>query len=200
MSGIELRDNTLVVRREPNQLDELAIAFSELLDQIGITHVYITGYVSILAGRARSTEAVDVLIEPIDESTAEELATMLETEGYWGPVMPLTSMYEMLANGDPIWVAPTGQVTPHLELKIVGDEFDRASLSHAITAQIDGKSIPIGPLELQIAYKLSLGAQKDIEDAVHLYTLFEETLSGSRLETWVHRLDVDAEYDRLRDA
>lgn len=31
-----------------------------------------------------------------------------------------------------------------------------------------------------------------------LYTLFAETLSASRLETWVSRLDVEAEYDRLR--
>lgn len=200
MSGIELRDETLFVEREPNQLDELAIAFSEILDRIGIEHVYIAGYVSILAGRARSTEDVDVLIEPIDEPTADELTTALTTEDYWGPAMPLTSMYEMLANGDPIWVAPTDQVTPHLEVKVVRDEFDRASLSNAISAQIAGESIPIGPLELQIAYKLYLGAQKDIEDAVHLYTLFRETLTPSRLETWVSRLDVEAEYDRLRHA
>lgn len=198
MSGIELRGETLVVEREPNQLDELAIAFSEILDQVGIEHVYIAGYVSILAGRARSTEDVDVLIEPIDEPTADRLATTLDEAGYWGPAMPLDSVYEMITNGDPIWVAPSEQVTPHLEVKIVQDEFDQASLSHAITAQIDGNSIPIGPLELQIAYKLYLGAQKDIEDAVHLYTLFAETLSASRLETWVSRLDVEAEYDRLR--
>lgn len=99
MSGIELRGETLYVERAPNQLDELAIAFSEILDQVGIEHVYIAGYVSILAGRARSTEDVDVLIEPIDKATADELATTLGTEGYWGPAMPLTSMYEMLENG-----------------------------------------------------------------------------------------------------
>lgn len=85
-------------------------------------------------------------------------------------------------------------------MKTVNDEFDQASLSSALSAQIDGESIPIGPLELQIAYKLSLGAQKDIEDAVHLYTLFEETLSAPQLETWVSRLDVEAEYDRLKHA
>lgn len=73
MSGIELRDKTLIVRREPNQLDELAIEFSEILDRFSIDHVYIAGYVSILAGRARSTEDVDVLIEPIDEETVEDL-------------------------------------------------------------------------------------------------------------------------------
>lgn len=200
MSGIELRDETLYVDRELNQLDELAIAFSDILDQVGIEHVYIAGYVSILAGRARSTEDVDVLIEPIDEATAETLTTHLEAENFWGPAMPLSALYSMLENGDPIWVAPADQITPHLEVKTVRDEFDQASLSQAITAQIGSESIPIGPLELQVAYKLYLGAQKDIEDAVHLYTLFEETLSAARLERWAQRLEVEAEYERLTQA
>ncbi|MFB6121247.1 MAG: hypothetical protein ABEJ68_09050 [Halobacteriaceae archaeon] len=150
MSGIELRDDVLVVEREPNRLDELA--------------------------------------------------TALEEEGFWGPAMPLSSMYELLDHGDNIWVAPEDQITPHLEVKFVRDEFDRASIDNAMTAAIGDERIPIGPLELQIAYKLSLGAQKDVEDAVHLYTLFEEDLSGSRLNEWATRLGVENEYDRLKRA
>ena len=200
MGGIDLRNGMLVVEREPNHLDELAIDFSHILRRFDISHVYIAGYVSILAGRARSTEDIDVLIERVDEETAQTLAAALDESGFWGPAMPLTSLYEMLDNGDNIWVAPEDQITPHLELKFVRDEFDRASLEKAIRARIDGNVIPIGPLELQIAYKLHLGAQKDIEDAVHLYTLFEESLSGPRLEEWVRRLDVEDEYDRLKRA
>lgn len=200
MGGIELRNGTLIVEREPNRLDELALSFSDLLDQFDIEHVYIAGYVSILAGRARSTEDVDVLIERIDEETAGKLTETLDDKGFWGPAMPLSSMYEMFDAGDNIWVAPDDQVTPHLEVKFARDEFDRASLENAITARIDDAEIPIGPLELQVAYKLHLGAQKDIEDAVHIYTLFEESLSESRLEEWVTRLDVEAEYERLKRA
>lgn len=182
MSGIELRGDTLVVRRDPNHLDELAVAFSSILDRFEIAHVYVAGYVSILTGRARSTEDIGVLIEDIDRETAGELASVLEESGYWGPAVPLTSFYDNLANGTNIWVAPDEQVTPHLEVKFARDEFDRASLENAITARIDDDAIPIGPLELQIAYKLTLGAQKDVEDAVHLYSLFEESLSVARLE------------------
>ena len=66
MGGIELRNGTLVVGREPNRFDELAIGFTGILDRFDIEHVYVAGYVSILAGRARSTEEVDVLIERVD--------------------------------------------------------------------------------------------------------------------------------------
>lgn len=200
MSGIELRNGTLTVRRAPNQLDELAIAFSEQLDRFDIEHVYVAGYVAILTGRARSTEDIDVLIEPIDEETTDKLVEVLDAEGFWGPAMPLSSMFEMLENGDNIWVAPNDQMTPHLEVKFTRDEFDRASVKSNITARIGNNEIPIGPLELQIAYKLYLGTRKDIEDAVHLYTLFEESLSDTRLEEWVNRLGVKDEYDRLKRA
>jgi hypothetical protein len=200
MDGIELRNGTLVVGREPNRLDELAIGFTEILDRFDIEHVYIAGYVSILAGRARSTEDVDVLIERIDEETADGLATELDEAGFWGPAMPLTSMYEVLDNGEDIWVAPDDQITPHLEVKFARDEFDRASLENAITARIGGEAIPIGPIELQIAYKLHLGSRTDVEDAVHLHALFEESLSVARLEEWTTRLGVEDEYERLERA
>ncbi len=39
---------------------------------------------------------MDVLIERIDEETADELAATLDEEGFWGPAMPLPSTYEML--------------------------------------------------------------------------------------------------------
>lgn len=64
--------------------------------------------------------------------------------------------------------------------------------------QLAAHAFRIGPFELQIAYKLYLGSKTDIEDAVHLYSVFEETLSVPRLEAWVSEFGVTAEYDRLK--
>lgn len=200
MGGIEFADDTLVVDRQPNELDELALSFSTILSVHAVEHVYVAGYVAILAGRARSTQDIDVLLAPTDESTIDAIAADLETQGYWGPAMPLEDMHGMLSDDEPIWIAREGEVAPHLEVKYVADRFDRASLTGAISARIAGKSLPIGPLELQIAYKLYLGTDTDFEDAVHLYTLFEETLSMPALERWVDALDVKSDYDRLVDA
>lgn len=200
MAGISLRDGELVVGREPNRLDDLAIDFSSLLDELGVEHVFVAGYVAILAGRARSTEDIDVIVEPLSAGETSALVARLQEHDYWGPAMPLDSMYENLEAGTNIWVAPDGEMTPHLEVKFPTDEFDRASLDNAIEARIGGETVPIGPLELQIAYKLYLGGQKDFEDAAHLYTLFGESLSTAQLETWAKRLSVTDRYDRLRNA
>lgn len=197
MGGIELRDGTLVVDREPNDLDELAIRFSSILDDVGIDHVFVSGYVAILTGRARATEYIDVLLEHTPPDTIDRLVAKLKDRGLWGPAMPLDSMNEMLE--DNIWIARDGEMIPHLEAKYVSDEFDRASLENRITARLTSvdAELPIGPLELQIAYKLYLDTPKDFEDAVHLYSLFDENLSTPELERWVEKLGVEDDYDRL---
>jgi len=200
MGGIELRDGTLLVEREPNDLDELAILFSTLLDEVGIGHVFISGYVAILTGRARATEDIDVLLARTTSDKIDRLVTKLEDNGLWGPAMPLDSMEEMLE--DNIWVARDGEMVPHLEAKFVSDEYDRASLENRITAKLISvnEELPIGPLELQIAYKLYLGTPKDFEDALHLHSLFEESLSTPALERWVTNLGVEGDYERLKQA
>lgn len=200
MGGIEFDDGELLVERDPNELDELAIEFTAILNDLDIQHVYVAGYIAILTGRSRATEDVDVLIERFDESRITRLVDRLTDEGMWGPAMPLDDMYDMLANGDNIWIAPDDQVIPHIEAKFVRDESDLASLQNAITAHIADADLPIGPLEIGIAYKLYLGSQKDFEDAVHLYTLFEETLRSEELERWVKKLGVESDYERLRTA
>jgi len=197
MSGVRISDGELVVEREPNALDELAIQFSELLDIAGIDHVFIAGYVAILTGRARATNDIDVLIEKRSESAIESLVGTLEEAGFWGPAMPLENMYSSLSNGTNIWVAPDGQMTPHLEVKFPTDAYDRASLDGAMTARVGTSAVPIGPLELQIAYKLFLGGEKDLEDAAHLHGLFGETLRESELLHWVETLEVKDRYDQL---
>ncbi|MFB6137044.1 MAG: hypothetical protein ABEJ42_01710 [Halobacteriaceae archaeon] len=197
MGGVSLTDGTLVVEREPNRLDELAIPFSELLADRDVDHVFVSGYLAILAGRPRGTNDVDVIVERLDRDAVDALVEEFDAAGYWGPAMPLEEMYGNLDAGTNIWVAPDGEMTPHLEVKFPTDPYDRASLSNAITAEIGDATIPVGPIDLQIAYKLSMGAQKDFEDAAHLYTMFHETLSTERLEHWVERLGVTEEYARL---
>ncbi|MFC7114694.1 hypothetical protein ACFQH2_06600 [Natronoarchaeum sp. GCM10025703] len=140
------------------------------------------------------------MLEPIDEAESERLAERLKREGMWGPAMPLDDLHMMLSDGDNIWVAPDEQVIPHIEAKFVDDEADRASLDQAITARVGDAELPVGPLELQIPYKLYLGTRTDIEDAAHLVALFEESLRTEELEKWVRKLAVEDDYDRLRSS
>ncbi len=198
MAGVELRGGALYVERPPNELDELAIETSGILDRLGIAHAFISGYVAILTGRSRGTEDIDLLLEQVDGGSIDRLADTLREHDMWGPAMPLSRMDEMLV--DHIWVARDGEMLPRLEMKCVSDRFDEASVANRIPAHIGDATIPVGPIELQIAYKLWMGSRIDVEDALHLFGLFEESLSAAKLEYWVGELEVEEEYERLQRA
>jgi len=46
-------------------------------------------------------------------------------------------------------------------------------------------------MELQIAFKLYLGSDKDIEDALHLWEMFKESLNMELFNGFVKRLGVE---------
>ena len=83
-----------------------------------------------------------------------------------------------------------------MEVKFAKDDLDFYSLGNRIKVMLNGAEIHIGPLELNIAFKLKLGTDKDIEDARFLYKLFEEKLSKEKLLSFVGLLKVE---DKARE-
>ncbi len=52
----------------------------------------------------------------------------------------------------------------------------------------------ISPLELQIAFKLYLGSEKDELDARHLYGIFKNDIDIRLLKTFIGKLNVKQKY------
>ena len=55
----------------------------------------------------------------------------------------------------------------------------------------NGEKLKTSEIELQIAFKLSLGSDKDFEDARHLYNIFKEHLNTNLLRRQVSELKVE---------
>jgi hypothetical protein len=78
------------------------------------------------------------------------------------------------------------------EFKLAIIKYPLYSINNSYEVVINDKhKLRIAPLELQIAYKLYLGSDKDIGDAVFLYTLFKQVLDYEELERWCRELNVD---------
>lgn len=194
---MEFVDDEIRIDKSPSALDALILDVADVLDEIGIRYAVVSGYVAVLVGRSRATEDIDVIAEPFDEETADELATRLGDAGYWGSAMPLDALHETLADGAPFRIAEDGHRVPNVELKFASDEYDYASLDDSITVRLRDRSLVVGSLELQIAYKLYLGTRMDFEDALHLYEVLGANLNRGTLETYVTELGVTEEYERL---
>lgn len=194
---MDFRDDEIVVDKPLSDLDGLVVEVTGILEDVGVEYVVVSGYVAVLLGRARATEDIDVIVEQFDRDTAGELAEALEDAGFWGSAMPLDSMHETLVDGLPFRVAVSGDVVPNVELEFPTDEYDRASLEDTVDVVLSGSELRVGSLELQIAYKLAMGARKDFEDAVYLFEAAEPILNTSELEAYVEKLDVRDQYERL---
>ena len=174
-------------------LDKFVLNFARLLERY-TKYTIVSGYIAILFGRARGTEDIDTLIENIDKNTFISFYQMLITNGYYF-LNPENAdgLYEMLEEGLGIRIAEEDTVIPNIELKFVKDEFDRYAIENRIKVTIDGKYIFISPIELQIPYKLYLGSNKDIEDAVYLWDIFREEIDLKLMKRFIHELNVDGE-------
>jgi hypothetical protein len=195
---MEFDGETLVINRTPSELDEMVLEFTEILDEENIEYVIVSGYIAILTGRSRATEDIDIVTERLSQERAAALADRLRDAGYWGATMPLDDLFDTLSDDVRQRVAEDGTMIPNVELWFVKNEYERAALADPLVAEIGEHEVAISPLELQIAYKLFLGSEKDFEDALHLYQVFEEHLDEDRLQTYVTELEVTEDYDELR--
>jgi hypothetical protein len=171
-------------------LDEFVSDFMKLLE--GYTdYVIVSGYVGILFGRARGTEDIDTIIRYMDKDTFTSFYQRLSREGYYflNPE-DVTGLYEMLEEGLRVRIAKEDTIIPNIELKFVKDDFDRYSIDNRLEVVIGEKHLFISPIELQIPYKLYLGSDKDIEDAVYLWDIFKGEIDVSLLGRFMKALNV----------
>jgi hypothetical protein len=151
----------------------------------------VSGYVSILFGRSRGTEDIDILIKKIDFETFGGLYQELIEKNYWFlNAESKGELYEMLENELAIRAAKKNKVIPNIEIKFVKNELDKTSLIDHNVVKIGNQTVNISPIELQIAFKLYLGSDKDIEDAIYLYEIFDRNLDRIKLKHYMNILNV----------
>lgn len=171
-------------------LDEFVLDFSSLLENY-TDYVVVSGYVAILFGRARGTEDIDTIIRHIGNQDFATFYQQLSVGGYYflNPE-DVDGLYEMLEEGLRVRVAKEETIIPNIELKFVKDDFDRYALDNRLELVMGGRHLFISPIELQIPYKLYLGSDKDIEDAVYLWDIFKGEMDVSLLGRFMNALHV----------
>jgi len=87
-------------------------------------------------------------------------------------------------------IAQKNQVIPNIELKFLKDDIDRCVLRDRLYVRIAEGDLSISPLEIQIAYKLFLGSEKDIEDALYLWEIFKDHLDRDCLKSMMKQFVV----------
>ena len=171
-------------------LDTFVLDFTRLLEKY-VDYVVVSGYVVILFGRARGTEDIDTIIRHMDKPFFESFYQDLTHEGYYflNPE-DANGLYEMLEERLGTRIAKEDTLIPNAELKFAKDALDKYSLEERVEIIMGENHLFVSPIELQVAYKLYLGSDKDIEDAVYLWDIFEERIDRVLLREFMETLNV----------
>ncbi len=182
---MEFKDNTVILKRIPSELDKFAIEFLTLLEK-HVEYVVISGYVSILLGRTRSTEDIDVFIKPIQKNTFSELYNELQEKNFWClNAESEEELWSFLQDHLAIRFAKVNTSAPNFEVKFPKDELDNEVFSDFIQVKLLTGTIKISSLERHIAFKkYYLGSQKDEEDALHIEELFKEQINYQKVNKY----------------
>lgn len=162
-------DKLIKLDRELSDLDRFTIGFVEILEKYS-NYVLISGYVSILLGRARSSEDVDILVEKVDFDEFKLFFKELEKkEFYCLNSDEVEDIYSYLRDNLAVRFAKKGSVIPNMEFKFLKNHFDRITLNESVSVLVKNKKLKISKLEIQVAFKEEvLKTPKDIEDARHI--------------------------------
>ena len=183
------------LNRQLNELDKFVLDFCKLLDN----YVIVSGYVSILLGRSRATEDVDLLIAKIKKEDFEKIWKKALNAGFECiNTLDINEAFLML-NEYAIRFSKKGNPVPNIEFKIMKNDLDKYSFDNKIKVIIGENIFFISPLEMQIAFKLFLAADgseeevridKDIEDARYIYKLFLDKINKDELLKMIDKLNI----------
>jgi hypothetical protein len=195
---IDVSDGRIVLNKELNDLDKLVIDFVSVLDKSNVNYVLISGYIAILFGRSRSSEDIDVIVERMPEgrflALSEEITKSFDCIITTNPKNAYDNYLMQQAS---IRFARKGEFVPNMEFMFPkAQDLDNWVLNNRLEIILNGISLKISPIELQIPYKLFLGSSKDIEDARHLYMLLKDKLDKPLLAQFLIKLDKEGRFNK----
>ncbi len=180
-----INPDTIKLEKKLAELDLLVLKFVNIL-KTHIDYVIISGYVSILLGRSRSTEDVDVFIKPLNQNKFVELYQELKENGFWClNAESNEEVYSYLNEGIALRFAEKGKAIPNFEVKFAKKLLDLIVFEDPLKVETKQGIILISSLERQIAFKrYYLASDKDLEDAQYLEDTFKENIDTEKIKKY----------------
>ena len=185
-----LNSTTIKLDKEINELDAFVHDFIGLAKKHA-DYVIISGYVSILLGRSRSTEDVDIFIKPLPKERLVILYHDLQQHGFWCLNAERDdTIFSYLDDGLAVRFARQGQAIPNIELKVAKKILDRAAFQDSFRVITPRGDLFISSPERQIAFKrYYLCSPKDMEDARHIENIFKGHLRNDLIQEYKKQIE-----------
>ncbi len=177
--------NKIKLEKDLTELDKYVLKFIRILEK-HTEYVVISGYVSLLLGRSRQTEDVDIYLRFMGLAKFKELYADFLNNG-WNcmNVDEVEEIYSYLKDGLAVRIREGTDVIPNFELKFALRPVDYDIFSEAVEVETSGGKIMISSLERQIAFKrYYLGSPKDFEDAAYVERVAQGHLDSAKIKKY----------------
>jgi hypothetical protein len=145
----DVENKVIRIEKELNELDKITLSFTRLIED----YVVVSGYVSILFGRNRASEDIDLLIPNLEKNHFIQLFKKFHENGFEClNTSDAEEAFDMFQNHN-IRFSEKGEPMPNIEFKRIKKKLDQHSYDNRITVFVNGKKLFISPIELQIAFK-----------------------------------------------
>ena len=188
------------LNRKLSSLDKLVLNFVSILEKY-VDYVIISGYISILFGRARATEDIDIFIKKMKQEEFLRLYEALGRGGFWClNAEKAEEVYNYLRDGLAIRFARKETSIPNFEIKFPKRAIDAETFEDSINVFLSEGKIIISSLERQIAFKrYFLKSDKDIEDALHIEEIFKDKLDYDKINKLKEIIEDNERQERRQD-
>jgi len=172
----------IIVDKTLSNLDKFVLNFIKILKK-HVDYVIISGYVSILLGRTRTTEDIDVFIEKISFEKFSKLYKEIKKNGFWClNAEEAKEIFNYLKENLAVRFTKRDKTIPNFEIKFPKNKIDENAFNDFVTVILPQGKLKISSLERQIAFKkYYLKSDKDIEDALHIEELFKDKLDYDKI-------------------
>ena len=182
--------NKIILDKPLNDLDKLVLRFVKIVEK-HVEYVIISGYVSLLFGRSRSTEDVDLFIKIMNKDNFVKLYQDLKINGFYCiNAEHDDELYSYLQDRLALRFAENGKIIPNFEVKFAIKHLAKDAFEDSIKVITDEGNLIISSLEKQIAFKkYYLKSKKDLEDAQHIFNLFKDKLNKEKIKKYKELID-----------
>jgi hypothetical protein len=123
-----------------NELDKFTIDFIQILEKF-TDYVIVSGYVSILLGRTRASEDVDLLIPKMDFETFDKMFVHLSDNNFECANTSISkSAFEML-DSHAIRFYKSGIPVPNMEFKKITSDIQQEALDGKLKVFLDKSNV-----------------------------------------------------------
>ena len=113
---MKFKDKEIIIEKHLNNLDKFVLDFLKMLEKHS-DYVIVSGYVSILFGRTRTTEDIDILVPKMNLSKFSELQKHLKNKFWCLNSDDISEQFGMLNDELSIRFAQKDRTFPNIEFK-----------------------------------------------------------------------------------